>query len=62
VTPEIMEEWVRAYPHELEAEGVDPEALLQETNRRAQESKRTSWQLLERYLDRIARLTSRAPT
>jgi GMP synthase-like glutamine amidotransferase len=62
VTPEIMEEWVRAYPHELEAEGVDPESLLEETNRRAQESKRTSWRLLERYLDRVARLTAQAAT
>lgn len=62
VTPEIMHEWVRAYRHELDAEGVDPDALLEETNRRAQESKRTSWQLLERYLDRVAGLSSRAAT
>jgi transposase-like protein len=60
VTPEIMDEWVRAYRHELDAEGVDPDDLLAETTRRAQEAKRTSWQLLERYLDRIARLGSRA--
>jgi GMP synthase-like glutamine amidotransferase len=60
VTPEIMDDWVRAYRHELDAEGVDPDALLEETNRRAQESKRTSWQLLERFLDRVARLSSRA--
>jgi GMP synthase-like glutamine amidotransferase len=59
VTPEIMEEWVRAYRHELDAEGVDPDALLEETNRRAQVSKRTTWQLLERYLDSVARLTRR---
>jgi GMP synthase-like glutamine amidotransferase len=62
VTPEIMDEWVRAYRHELDAEGVDPDALLEETNRRAQESKRTSWQLLERFWDRIARLSRRDPT
>src|SRR2546425_561603 len=29
VTPEIMAEWVRAYPHELSAEGVDPAGLLE---------------------------------
>ena len=62
VTPEIMDEWVRAYRHELDAEGVDPDALLEETNRRAHESKRTSWRLLEGYLNRVAGLGSRATT
>jgi len=56
VTPEIMDEWVRAYRHELDAEGIDPDALLEETNRRAGESKRTSWRLLEGFLDRVAGL------
>ena len=60
VTPEIMDDWVRAYRHELDAEGVDPDALLDETNRRATESKRTSWRLLDGYLDRVAGLGSRA--
>jgi GMP synthase-like glutamine amidotransferase len=60
VTPEIMDEWVRAYRHELDAEGVDPDALLEETNRRAEESKRTSWRLLEGFLDRVAGLGSGA--
>jgi GMP synthase (glutamine-hydrolysing) len=55
VTPAIMEEWVRAYPHELEAEGVDPRALLEETNRRAAEAKQASWRLFERFWDRVAR-------
>jgi GMP synthase-like glutamine amidotransferase len=59
VTPEIMDEWVRTYRHELDADGVDPDALLEETNRRAQEAKRTSWQLFERFWDRVARLGSR---
>jgi GMP synthase (glutamine-hydrolysing) len=56
VTPEIMDEWVRAYPHELEADGVDPHALLEETNRRAALAKQTSWRLFERFWDRVARL------
>jgi GMP synthase-like glutamine amidotransferase len=60
VTPEIMGDWVRAYRHELDEEGVDPDALLEETERRAKENRRTSWQLLERYLDSVARLRSRA--
>jgi GMP synthase-like glutamine amidotransferase len=62
VTPEIMDEWVRAYRHELDAEGIDPDALLEETNRRAGESKATSWRLLEGFLDRVAGLGSRADT
>src|SRR5205085_1584935 len=62
VTPEIMGDWVRTYRHELDAEGVGPDALLEETNRRAAESKGTSWRLLERFLDRVARLTSRVAT
>jgi GMP synthase-like glutamine amidotransferase len=59
VTPEIMDTWVHAYRHELEAEQVDPGALLRETNRLAEESKRTSWQLFERFWVRIARLSDR---
>lgn len=57
VTPEIMDDWVRTYRHELDAEGVDPGGLLDQTNREAQEHKRTSWRLFEAYLDRVARLT-----
>ncbi len=59
VTPEIMDGWVRTYRHELDAEGVDPDALLQETQRRAGESRRMARQLLDRYLGAIARLGSK---
>ncbi|HEV2035776.1 MAG TPA: type 1 glutamine amidotransferase [Candidatus Dormibacteraeota bacterium] len=58
VTPEIMESWVRSYRHELDGEGVDPDALLEETRRRAPESRKTTERLLNRYLDGIARLSS----
>jgi GMP synthase-like glutamine amidotransferase len=58
VTPEIMEDWVRAYRHELDAEGVDPDALLEETRRRAPQSRKTTERLLNRFLDGIARLSS----
>lgn len=58
VTPEIMDDWVRVYRHELDADGVDPDALLEETHRRANESRRMSWQLLERYLSDVARLST----
>jgi GMP synthase-like glutamine amidotransferase len=59
VTVDIMDEWVRAYRHELDAEGVDPDALLEETKRRASESKRSAWRLFEGFLDRVAGLSSR---
>jgi GMP synthase-like glutamine amidotransferase len=55
VTTEIMDDWVRVYRHELDADGVDPDALLEETKRRAPESRRMSRQLLERYLSDVAR-------
>lgn len=56
VTVGIMEEWVRAYPHELEAEGVDPAALLEETRRRAEASKAMAWRLFEAFFREIAGL------
>jgi GMP synthase-like glutamine amidotransferase len=58
VTTEIMDDWVRVYRHELDADGVDPDALLEETKRRAAETRQMSHQLLERYLSDIACLSS----
>ncbi len=55
VTTEIMDEWVRVYRHELDADGVDPDALLTETHRIAGESRRNAWRLLDGFLERIAR-------
>ena len=58
VNPEIMDGWVRTYRHELEEEGVDPDGLLEETQRRADDSRQASLRLLRRYVDRIAGLGS----
>jgi len=55
VTPAIMDEWVRVYPHELRAEGVDPQALLEETRRRSAEARTVTWRLLDRFRDTVAR-------
>jgi len=55
VTPEIMDEWVRVYPHELRAEGVDPQGLLDETRRRAAEARQRTWRLLDRFRDEVAK-------
>jgi GMP synthase-like glutamine amidotransferase len=60
VTTQIMDDWVHAYRHELDADGVDPDALLEETKQRAIESKRLAWQLFERYLSDVARLSEKA--
>jgi GMP synthase-like glutamine amidotransferase len=60
VTPDILLEGVGAYRHALDDEGVDPDALLAETDRNAEENRRTALRLLERYLDRVARLGSAA--
>lgn len=60
VTTEIMDDWVREYRHELDGDGVDPDSLLEETNRRATESRRMAWQLFERFLSDVARLPSGA--
>lgn len=56
VTPQIMDGWVRIYRHELDEEGVDPDALLEETHRRAKESRRASRRLLHRYVEAVAGL------
>jgi len=59
VTPEIMDAWVGAYRHELDTEGVDPDALLEETRRRAATARANAERLLNAYLDSVARITSR---
>lgn len=58
VTTEIMDDWVRVYRHELDADGVDPDMLLEETKRRASDTRRMSRQLLERFLSDVAGLRS----
>ena len=58
VTPQIMDNWVRAYRHELDAEGVDPDALLEETRQRAPQARKTTERLLNNFLDAIAHLRS----
>ena len=57
VTPEIMESWVKAYRHELDGDGVDPDALLEETHRLAPEVRRRSDRLFTAFLTKVARLT-----
>jgi GMP synthase-like glutamine amidotransferase len=60
VTPEIMDSWVRAYRHELDGDGVDPDALLEETHRRAPAVRRATMRLFNRFLENIARASSGA--
>jgi GMP synthase-like glutamine amidotransferase len=56
VTPQIMDEWVRAYRHELDAEGVDPDGLLRETQEQAAPNRKRAWRLLDTWLARVAGL------
>lgn len=60
VTPEIMDSWVRAYRHELDGDGVDPDLLLEETIRIAPEVRGRSDRLFRAFFDRIARLRPEA--
>jgi GMP synthase-like glutamine amidotransferase len=61
VTDQIMDDWVRVYRHELDADGVDPDELLLETGRRIADSNRMAEQLLERFLSDVAKLASSPP-
>ena len=56
VTPEIMDAWVKAYPHELTAVGVDPDELMAETHRIAANSRQIALQLFERFVEDVAGL------
>lgn len=58
VTTQIMDDWVRVYRHELDADGVDPDALMEESHRQLPESNRMARQLLERYLRDVAGLST----
>jgi GMP synthase-like glutamine amidotransferase len=60
VTPEIMDDWVRVYRHELDAEGVDPAAILADTAANAERNTAAAWQLLERFFDVVAGLGQEA--
>ena len=54
VTTQIMDDWVRAYRHELDGDGVEPDALLAETKRIADDSRARAFQLFERFLHEVA--------
>jgi GMP synthase-like glutamine amidotransferase len=56
VTPQMMEDWVRVYRHELDEEGVDPDALLVETYELAEQAASRSRMLLDTFLERVARV------
>jgi GMP synthase-like glutamine amidotransferase len=57
VTPQIMDSWVRAYRHELDGDGVDPDALLEETQRLAPAVRTRSERLFDHFLSDIARVS-----
>ena len=55
VTTQIMDDWVREYRHELDDEGVDPDALLEQTHRLAEQSRANAMRLFDRFLRDVAR-------
>jgi GMP synthase-like glutamine amidotransferase len=55
VTPEIMDSWVAVYRHELDQEGVDPDLLLDETYRRAADTRAAAWRLFDGFLERASK-------
>jgi GMP synthase-like glutamine amidotransferase len=59
VTREIMDDWVRVYRHELDADGVDPDELTEETHQRIDQSNRMARTLMDRFFERVARLGDR---
>lgn len=61
VTMAIMDDWIETYRHELDADGVDPDGLMEETHRRIDASNRNARHLLERYLERIAKIRMDEP-
>lgn len=56
VTPQIMDSWVRAYRHELDGDGVDPDKLLAETHRIAPEVRKRTQRLFNHFLTDIAKI------
>jgi len=56
VTTDIMDEWVRVYRHELDGDGVDPDALLDETYRIADGSRANAMRLFERFWTDVAKI------
>ncbi len=58
VTPEIVDGWVRDYRDEVDSDsdGVDLDALLEDTNRRAPVVRLATMKLFDRFLERVARV------
>ena len=53
VTPSIMQDWVKTYRHELDQEGVDPDRLLADTERVAQESGARARRLFDAFMTHV---------
>jgi GMP synthase-like glutamine amidotransferase len=60
VTTQIMDDWVREYRHELDDQGVDPDALLEETRRLEERSRANAMRLFDRFLRNVAGLAPAA--
>jgi GMP synthase-like glutamine amidotransferase len=54
VTPEIIEGWVRAYRDGPHDDGLDLDAMLDETNQRSAAASRMTKRLFDRFLSKVA--------
>jgi GMP synthase-like glutamine amidotransferase len=59
VTPQIVEDWVRLYRHKLDDAGVDADALLDETRRRAESARVMARAFFDGFLEHIAGIPPR---
>jgi len=53
VTPEIMDDWVKTYPHELEQVGIEPQHLLEETKIFSKSNSKNANRLIKRCVTRL---------
>jgi GMP synthase-like glutamine amidotransferase len=54
VTPRIIDDWVRAYRHELDDVGVDPDELLEESRRNMSGSQLSARRMIDGWLEHVA--------
>lgn len=56
VTPEIVASWVDAGRNQLARAGLDADRVLAETRELSSENRGRAWQLLDAFMDRVARV------
>ena len=60
VTPEIVASWVDSGPDQLAGVGLEPDRLLGRTRELSEANRTRAWQLLDTFIDRVARVGATA--